>query len=156
MDSAAKAARDMRRANPADVAHPPHTQAWVDHVCEAHGLSWRAREFTIAEAERHCTAQRHALFDELEARGYSFDEVCDFGLHEWRVLTPYRDTYREVVCPECDGQGSHTSIGAPGYFDVRFGNYLPSEEEHACRKCNGYETIEERVVLPAFLLAEES
>ncbi len=42
-----------------------------------------------------------------------------------------------LYCPECDGEGSHTYVGGPGYYSASFGNYLPSEREVLCETCQG-------------------
>ena len=41
------------------------------------------------------------------------------------------------ICPECDGEGTLTHQGGPGYYDRGFGNYLPSEHEVECETCGG-------------------
>ena len=44
---------------------------------------------------------------------------------------------REVVCNECQGEGTVVWQGGPGYFNTSFGNWLPSEGEDICPACGG-------------------
>jgi RecJ-like exonuclease len=40
-------------------------------------------------------------------------------------------------CPECHGDSYHIYTGGPGRYSHSFGNYLPSETEVACERCEG-------------------
>jgi DnaJ-class molecular chaperone len=48
----------------------------------------------------------------------------------------------EEVCPECNGAGSLTYVGGPGYYSTSFGNYLPDDYEYACPVCGGTGLVE--------------
>lgn len=48
----------------------------------------------------------------------------------------------EIHCEYCGGNGTLTYTGGPGYFSTSFGNYLPTEYDHDCPKCDGRGLIE--------------
>lgn len=43
----------------------------------------------------------------------------------------------QVMCSDCDGEGTYAYVGGPGYFSSAFGNYLPTDELRQCETCSG-------------------